>query len=172
MYSQIAPVLSGHYNFDDEYMVLRNTGNGPVYQLRAQKTNEHFIDIKTIVSYELDKDCLSTVDKGEEAKIAFLQVGSKNATPSERKLTNFFIKQIATKLGRFGMIYKDVLGKSWMVKLRFVDTKGSGWVIETLETARYGLIYRIWDNIDSARFKMLKPYREWRLSEARRIKRI
>lgn len=160
LHSEVMPDLRPSYKFDDSHIELENIGKGVALNLCLQKSQQHYLDTKEIVIFDLSSDSPRTIYPHEKVRISIIPKRKKKQIYESKTDMRFELFQFVNGIGRhrqLGLIYSDVFGRRMSLKVKFTDS----YKIESFGIRPYGVIKAILDSLDAIRFRSLRRIREW-----------
>ena len=123
LHSEVMPNLRPSYKFDDSHIEIANIGKGVAQDLKLQRSQQHFLDTKEIVSFTIGSDSSRTVYPQENIRVSIVPV-----LEQRKRLTSdtmrFYLFQFVNGIGmhrQLGLIYKDVFNRRMILRVKFTN---------------------------------------------------
>jgi hypothetical protein len=165
LHADVRPVLKLNYNFGDKTLKLENTGSGPALNIRLQKTQLHFVDVRRIIRYRIPTSqghTLYHADRGEFEIIADKPAKDDDLALQLKDLGLFRYIDNIGKNKEIAIIYDDIYGLSFLMKIKMIELEDRKYVADVLSIKPYGLLHALWDAAHHIFFRSTKIIREWK----------
>lgn len=136
--ASITPVLSLHY--DNEKITIKNVGKGAALNLRLEPNTIHWLDIKQLRHLEMQT---GNIQSGESKSFPLKSKNPRDSKGSVEPADAFDFFYQAKNSSKAGIIYDDVAGGSYLIRLRFIEEPT--WSLETKRIYSYKIWRRVSD---------------------------